>query len=110
MATPTSRRPSGFSADPMVFAGDEVWDVSGFDDWGATGGDGESIVVSGVTYEYEDEFLVMAAALARDDALLAFELSEPTVLGMSARSMSTSSAVGWAATDVDVCWCGFATA
>lgn len=110
MAAATSRRPSGFSADPLVFAGDEVLDVSGFADWGATGGDGESIVVSGVTYEDEDEFLVMAAALTREDALLAFELSEPTVLGMSARSISTSSAAVWAESDVDVsCWCFAAT-
>lgn len=52
------------------------------------------MVVSGVIYEYEDEtFEAAAATLARiEEALLVLELSEPTVLGMSARRMSLSSA------------------
>lgn len=75
------------------------------------GGDGESMVVSGVIYENEDEFLVAAAALVRsEDALLLFELSEPTVFGMSARSMSTSSAADWGGSDMEVPWWDFAPA
>lgn len=56
------------------------------------------MVVSGVTCEYE-ELLETAALLARieealvpEDAVLVWELSEPTVLGMSARRESISSA------------------
>lgn len=91
-AAPTARRASGFRGDPLVFVVCGLLDESCFVESEATGGEGESMVVSGVTYEYEDEFLVVAAPLARiEDALLVFELSEPTVLGMSARSMSTSS-------------------
>lgn len=60
------------------------------------------MVVSGVTYEYEDEFFEATAALARiEEALLVLELSEPTVLGMSARSASISSAGVCAGSDME---------
>lgn len=92
-ASPISRRVLGFKAEPLVWAGYKELDVSGLVGWGPTGGDGESMVVSGVIYEYEDEFFEAAATLTRiEEALLVLELSEPTVLGMSARRMSMSSA------------------
>lgn len=60
------------------------------------------MVVSGVMYEYEDDTFEAAAALARiEEALLVLELSEPTVLGISTRRMSLSSAGVWAGSDIE---------
>lgn len=67
------------------------------------------MVVSGVTSEYEDEvFFETAAVLVRieevlvaGDAMLACELSEPTVFGSSARKESISSAGARAGSDIE---------
>lgn len=102
-AAPPSERAVGLRADPLVLAIYDELVASGLVGLETMGGEGESMVVSGVTYEYEDEFLVAAAALVRtDDPFVVLEVSEPTVLGMSARSMSTSSEARWAGSEIGV--------
>lgn len=107
---------SDFNTEPLVWSEDRGMDGSGLGGRKPAEEDGESMVVSGVTCEYE-EFLETAAVLApteealvADDAMLVCELSEPTVLGMSARRGSASSAGVRAGSDTDVSRRDLATA